>query len=125
MEDLDGPLSHGSQPGLAIPECFVHVLRSPVVLLHDALDSNHGSSMLVLPYATSPSCSSSVQPQSLMMNLVGNSLNFFPWTNDAYRKLELLWPSLVWNFRSLLEKSLVPSVYHQWTRFSWRLEVAL
>ena len=42
MEEMDGAQSLGSQPGLAISRCFVHVLLSRLVQLHDALNSNHG-----------------------------------------------------------------------------------
>ena len=54
MEHMDGAQSLGSRPGLAIPGYFVHVLLSPVVLLLDALDSNHGNSILVLLFAQHP-----------------------------------------------------------------------
>ena len=84
MEYLRDPEAVDYQLELAILECFVHVPLSPVVLLHDALDSNHGSSILVSPLAI-----------------------------DG---LEL---------RSLLERLLVPSVYHQWILSSWILETAL
>ena len=84
MEYLRDPEGVGYQLELAILEYFIHVLLSTLVLSHDALDSNHGISILASPLAI-----------------------------DG---LEL---------RSLLERSLVPSVYHQWTLSSWILETAL
>ena len=48
---MNGVEGLDSRPGLAIPGYFVHVLLSPVVLLLDALDSNHGNSILVAPLA--------------------------------------------------------------------------
>ena len=84
MEYLRDPEGVGYQLELAILEYFVHVLLSPLALPHDALDSNHGCSILVPPLAI-----------------------------DGLE------------FRSLLERSLVPSVYHQWTLSSCILEAAL
>ena len=52
VEYLRDPEGVGYQLELAILEYFVHVLLSPLVLLHGALDSNHGSSMPVLLCAT-------------------------------------------------------------------------